>query len=144
MSKLQIEIVIGAIGICLIAFLVASFPIFNEPFGGCAGYRVLTIEPGCSIWPEILLGSGVALVAWLTLSPFPLARYAVLALIIGMGLMGGPEVFKLGLPRDLDSLFHYIDWAWVTGGLAIAGAALLTDVSVRLIATRKKNRQQLT
>ena len=48
-----------------IAF-IAAMPVYDEPFGGCTARGYATLELGCSLWFDVLLGFGIVfLVAFL-------------------------------------------------------------------------------
>lgn len=127
-----LDIVRSSAGVVLAFLWVGQIPLYSAPFGGCESAEFLSFEPGCSLWPEFLLGFGfVGLIALFAPKRFHL-HVAALALVALVSLLGGPEWFFQGDFPSVGTLKELVVIAWYGsspffGGLLAMTLFLLVD-----------------
>ena len=85
-------------------------PIYGTPFGGCTVQGYLTLELGCSSWPEFLVGFGAVLII-AVISPYRARMHFVaVGLFAFVAILGGFS--NIGLAY-LPSFSRPIDWLYL-------------------------------
>ncbi len=49
------------LGLLVCREIIGRMPIYGEPFSGCAVRGFATLQPGCTVWLDVLLGFGIVL-----------------------------------------------------------------------------------
>lgn len=102
--KLVSNLIRALIGIALGVIGFALIPSYGGPFIGCEGSRWLTLELGCSYWPEILRGALFVLpIAILAPRHWILPVIAV-ALLFILSFLGGIEGIQTGRYLSIGSI----------------------------------------
>ena len=131
--RLILSVVVGLV-------FIALMPIYDEPFGGCQVEGFATLELGCSLWPDVLLGLGtVLLVAFI--GPNQLRPYFWgLAIVTVVAVLGGPSGIKSGMHLDILSQPANLLFYWRGSGLAVFLGGLL-GIGIFLGLARTLNAQ---
>lgn len=108
--RLPIDIARAAIGVAAGFYFISLIPIYGAPFVGCDASGFMTLEFGCSDWPEF--ARGFVLVACFAIAPrrFRLPLVAVAILLI-VAALGGVEYVKTGLfeyHSPVDAVFRFL------------------------------------
>ncbi len=120
--------------IILALLWVGLFPIYSDPFAGCDSYGYLTLQEGCSNWPQFFRGFGFVLIA-AVIAPSRIHLHYVAIVVIGIAtLFGGFEGLRLGGHFDVHSLNDLAGQAFRTYHLFVGGLlALLLFLGVKLV-----------
>ncbi len=119
--RLLLGIVVG------IAF-TAVIPIYSEPFVGCAVRGFATLQPGCTLWLDVLLGFGfvfcVAIIGPNSWRP-QLWAFAFVVLVASMGglsaISSGDHLYVFSHPANMVFYWKGAGLATFLGGLLGVG-----------------------
>jgi hypothetical protein len=92
--------------------LIAVMPIYDEPFGGCAIGGYITLDLGCTLWLDVLLGFViVSIVSWIGPNCWQPHVWGM-ALVILVASLGGISAIKSGVYLDIVSHPANISYYW--------------------------------
>ncbi|MGB1800281.1 MAG: hypothetical protein ACPHLK_05570 [Gammaproteobacteria bacterium] len=107
-----------------IAF-VGVIPIYDQPFDGCKTYGFVTLELGCTLWLDVLVGLGIVfffiLIVPRHLKPHLLGG----TIVIILAGLGGLPAIKSVVYLDVLSHPDYMIFYWQRSGLATVLGGLL-------------------
>lgn len=107
------------LGIVTGLIFMAVLPIYNEPFGGCQSRGFTTLELGCSLWPDALLGFGTVLLVAFVGPNRMRPHFWGLAMITVVAIFGGPSAIKSGMYLDIWSQPTNMAFYWKGSSVAI-------------------------
>lgn len=106
------------LGIVVGMALMAVMPIYHEPFGGCKTHGFATLELGCTLWLDVLLGFGIVfLVACVGPNSWR-PQFWGFAIVIILASMGGSSAIKTGIHLDIFSNPSRMVFFWRGAGVA--------------------------
>ncbi len=106
--------------LCIVISIVfmAAMPIYDEPFGGCKTRGFATLELGCTLWLDVLLGfSIVFLVACFGQTRWRPQLWGF-AIVMVVASIGGLSAIKSGIYLNIFS--HPDDMAFYWSGSGVA------------------------
>jgi hypothetical protein len=117
-SRMLLGIVVGT------AF-IGNVPLYDMPFTGCTSYGFVTLEVGCTLWFDVLIGFGfVFLVACIGPKRWQPQLWAGAAVII-VASLGGLSAIQSGLHLNIFSHPEHMIYLWMGPGLATFLGGLL-------------------
>lgn len=108
-------------GITLAFFWIAVIPVYGEPFDGCKVSGYLTLQLGCSVWPQFISGFGFVLIAAVIAPSKARLHYVAVVVIVVITLLGGFEGLKTGVLYDVSCLDDRVAIAAAAYPLAVGG-----------------------
>lgn len=113
------------LGIVVAIVLMAGMPIYDEPFGGCITRGFATLERGCTLWLDVLLGFGIVfLVACVGPNSWR-PQFWGFAIVIIVASMGGYAAFNTGIHLDIFWNPSIMVYYWKGAGVATVLGGLL-------------------
>ena len=102
------DLVLIVLALVLAVSYAAQISVYNMPFGGCDSSRWMTLEPGCSAWPDFAHGA-VFCVLFAALTPrrYQLPLFVVVFAAI-VACLGGPLNMRTMEVRFIESFEGYI------------------------------------
>lgn len=106
------------LGILASIVLIAVMPIYDQPLGGCTSNGFATLELGCTLWLDVLLGFGVVfLVACIGPGGWRPQLWGM-AIVFVAASIGGLPAIKSGV--YLDAFSHPVNMVFYWKGAGIA------------------------
>lgn len=128
------------LGIVVGTAFIGNVPHYDMPFTGCTSYGFVTLEVGCTLWFDVLIGFGfVFLVACIGPNRWRPQLWAGAAVII-VASMGGLSAMQTGMHLDLFSRPENMVHLWMGPGLATFLGGALGVGLYYLLTLRLKSR----
>ena len=129
------------VALSLAVWWVSLLPIHSEPFSGCEVRGFLTLQSGCSDWPQFLRGFGLVLIAGVIAPGKFKPQYLALITVLLVAPFAGFEGLRLGLHLDVDGISDLVGGFLDASPLVIGACfALVLDTGVRSIVNGRDSR----
>lgn len=116
------------LGIVVGMALIAVMPIYDEPFSGCMTHGFTTLERGCTLWFDVLLGFGIVFVVASVGPNSWRPQFWGFAIVIILAIMGGSSglwTITRGMLLDILSHPSIMVYYWKGAGVATFLGGLL-------------------